>query len=427
MRNSPPRVLLLVTQSELGGAQRYVLLLATHLKRQGYDLVVGCGEGGELIDALNAASIETYILPSMVRDIRPTTDLRALSDLVKFIRDHKFDVVHCNSTKAGMIGRLAARLARAPIVLYTVHGCVLNEPMSRPLFLIYWAIERVMATMTSRIIAVSEYDRETLLRYRIAPASRIATIPNGIPPGLPPENQRDVYRHRMREQLGIPEEALVVGTIANFYRTKALDVLLHAMARAADEHQNLQLVLVGDGQERPSIERLIRELGLEDRVVLTGQLPEGRRLLPAFDIFVLASRKEGLPLALLEAMAAGLPVIVTQVGGMPEVVDHGHAGLTVPPEDPEELAAAMLDLISSPELAATLGRDARQRVLSHFTDEHMLARTLELYPGHDQTSVPGTERGDLAPLSGIQRVVAPASIADSRAHDPGGDELVLAP
>lgn len=397
MTTQPPRVLLLITQSDLGGAQRYVLMLAEALQHHGYHPVVGCGEGGELIDALDQRGVERRIFPALVREIRPGRDLRALFELVAYMRAERFALVHCNSTKAGFIGRIAARIARVPAVFYTVHGCVLNEPMSRLNFLLYWFLEWSAGLLTTQFIAVSQRDRATLRRYHLAPDRKIAVIPNGIDPGPPPWATRARQRAEAREMLGLPPDAIVIGTIANFYQTKALDVLLHATALVADEQPALRLVIVGDGPERPLVERLISELSLHERVTLTGQVVDGRQLLPGFDQFVLASRKEGMPLALLEAMAAGLPVIVTSVGGMPEVVNYGHAGLIIPPEDPEELAAAILDLIASPDLAETLGREARERVESTFTEQRMTDQTIALYPIHPPD--PGGARVDQSGLS----------------------------
>jgi len=376
----PPRVLLLITQSELGGAQRYLLMLAIELKKRGYEPVVACGEGGELITHLDQQGIERRIFPSLVRSIDPKRDIQALYELAAYMKKQRFDLVHCNSTKAAIIGRIAARIACVPAVFYTVHGCVLNEPMPRPVFLLYWIFEWFTGLMTTQFIAVSQRDRATLMRYHVAPGRKIAVIPNGIDPGPPPLPDRQRRRTDARNALGLPLDAIVIGTIANFYPTKALDVLVHATALVTDELPDLRLVIIGDGPERPTVERLIGELALYERIVLPGQRSDGRQFLPAFDQFVLASRKEGMPLALLEAMAAGLPVIVTNVGGMPEVVDYGHAGLIIPPEDPEELAAAILDLIARPELAEELGRKARDRVVARFTADRMTDQTISLYP-----------------------------------------------
>lgn len=375
-----PRVLLLVTQSEMGGAQRYVLTLALALRDASYRVVVACGEGGELIDVLMGQGIETKIFPALVRDINARDDIRALCQLVRYLRSERFDLIHCNSTKAGIVGRIAARFAKTPHVYYTVHGCVLNEPMPRHRFFMYWTLEWLTALVTTRLIAVSQLDRSTLLSFRVAPDRKISVIPNGITTGTLADTNDLNQRTIARSSLHLPLDAVVVGTIANFYPTKALEVLIHATAIVADEYPKLRLVIIGDGPERPKMERLVRELGLGERVFMPGQIPDGRHLLPAFDQFVLASRKEGMPLALLEAMEAGLPVIVTNVGGMPEVVDNGQAGLIVPAEDPEELAAAILDVIANPDLARTLGRKAHERVIAHFTAQKMTARTIDEYP-----------------------------------------------
>lgn len=373
------RALLVITQSEMGGAQQYVRMVATGMLRQGITPVVACGGNGELVTSLRSQGIEVHVLPSMVRPIRPLTDIRAVRDLVAIMHKGNFDIVHCNSTKAGIVGRVAARLARVPLVFYTIHGCVLNEPMSRLNFLIYWGMEFIASPFTTRMIAVSHQDRDAMIRYRVAPASRITVIENGIDPGPEPGDFRKQRSAAARARLGLADSTLVVGTTANFYPTKALDVLIRSMAIIAARRPDVQLVIVGDGAERPMLERLVDELGLKANVSLPGQIPDARELLPAFDIFALSSRKEGLPLALLEAMAAGLPVVVTDAGGMANVVEPGTAGVVVPREDPDRLAQAILDILGNPRLATRLGQAARARVASIYTEERMVSQTIDLY------------------------------------------------
>lgn len=378
MQSRAPSILFIITQSELGGAQRHVLMLAIRLRAAGLTPVVVCGGDGELPAALREGDIEVHILPHLVRPISPVSDIRAVASLVSFIRSRRFDIVHCHSTKAGIVGRIAARLAGSRIVLFTVHGCVLNEPMSRPAFLLSWMTEWFAGLLSTRIIAVSEHDRDSLIRFRATTARKISVIRNGIEmDGATPQGPD--ARCVIREAMGFPRNALVIGTTANFYRTKALDVLIRAAALVAHSHAQAHFALVGDGMERPSLELLIEKLGLRRNVILLGQHPHARDLLPAFDLFVLPSRKEGMPLALLEAMAAGLPVVATNVGGMPEVVTHGKTGLIVPPEDPDSLAEAILSIASEPALRKRYGEAGRTHVNRHFSLDTMFDQTMELY------------------------------------------------
>lgn len=371
-------ILFIITQSELGGAQRHVLMLATRLRAAGMTPVVVCGGDGELPAALREGDIEVHILPSLVRPISPVRDIRAIASLVSFIRSRRFDIVHCHSTKAGIVGRIAARLAGSHIVLFTVHGCVLNEPMSRPAFFLSWTLEWFAGLLSSRIIAVSEHDRDSLLKFRTAAARKISVIRNGIEMvGTCPQGPD--ARGAVREAMGVSPATLVVGTTANFYRTKALDVLIRAAAIVVQANQQACFVLIGDGMERPGVEALIEKLGLERNVILLGQHPHARELLSAFDIFVLPSRKEGMPLALIEAMAAGVPVVATNVGGMPEVITHGRTGLIVPPEEPDRLAEAILTIANDPVLQARFGEAGKSHVNRSFTFDIMFTQTMDLY------------------------------------------------
>ncbi|MCC6790806.1 MAG: glycosyltransferase family 4 protein [Thermomicrobiales bacterium] len=368
----PPRVLIAITQSELGGAQRYVLRVAQDLVRRGAYVAIACGQTGPLTDAASALGIDTHVIPTLVRPIRPWSDLRATIAFARLVKRGRFDVVHVNSTKAGIVGRLAARIAGTKTIFFTVHGLVLNEPMPKPMFACYWLMEWIGARCTTRLFAVSEADRAALVRYRIASDSRIAVIHNGIAPSAGSSALDAEAKRNARMNLGIDEQASVIGTVANFYRTKALDLLIESAPALIARHPDLYVCIVGDGPERRRLELRIAALGLEDRILRPGMRDDARSLLPAFDVFVLPSRKEGLPLALLEAMDAGLPVVVTRVGGMPEVVTND-CGFVVAGESASELGEALLTLIEDPATARRLGLAAHNRVRSHFSEGEMLA------------------------------------------------------
>lgn len=373
-----PRVLLVITQSELGGAQLYVLKVARDLTRRGASVVIVCGQDGPLVSAARADGIDVRVLPYLVRPIRPMTDLRAIVHLWRLIRTGRFTIVHLNSTKAGVVGRLAARFAGADIVFFTVHGLVLNEPMSKAAFALYWILERIGAMATTRLIAVSEADRAALLRYRIARPDKIAVVQNGVPTSWESDAHVQNSRALARARLGIPETVRVVGTVANYYRTKALDVLIEAVPDLIKGEPDIIVMIVGDGAERSNIEAQIDRLDLRHRIRLVGSLPDVMDILPAFDVFVLPSRKEGLPMALLEAMAAGLPVVVTRVGGMPEVVTLD-CGRIVEPEDARALASAVREILDDRMAALQCGRAGRARVAAKFSEHRMLEETAQIY------------------------------------------------
>lgn len=378
MPSVEPRILLVITQSDIGGAQRYVVTLARDLAKRGASVTIASGQPGPMIDEAASAGINTLVVPSLVRPIRLPTDLRAIVELTRLIRRGKFDVVHLNSTKAGIVGRIAARLAGVKIVFFTVHGLVLNEPLSRPSFVLYWLLEWAGARLSTRIFASSDADRIALQRLHIARDERVTVIRNGIAltrdsgvPGV-------VAKRVARAALGIPEHGAVVGTVANLYRTKALDVLIEAAPLVVERHPGVKICIVGEGHERSQLEAKIACLGLNGRVILLGGLTNPREILPAFDLFVLPSRKEGLPFALLEAMDASLPTVATRVGGVPEVITDD-CGLLVEKEDPTALAQALLALLENPDLARELGTAARRRIQTKFNEDSMLEQTASVY------------------------------------------------
>jgi glycosyltransferase involved in cell wall biosynthesis/O-antigen ligase len=372
------RLLLLITQSEFGGAQKYVYYLATSLPKDRYEVSVACGTGGLLIPKLQEAGIEVSSIPSLVREFNPIRDFLAFLDLLWLIHCKRPHIVHTNSTKAGLLGRLAASLADVPIIVFTAHGFVLNEPMGilgRSLFTV---IERVGGMLSGNIIAVSEADRCTAIQHGVISPDRIVTIHNGLDiESLSSPNPSAIAQKRV--ELGLFDSHQVIGVVANFYATKGLPYFLQAAAHVREAFPEARFTLVGDGERRCDLEALASELNLDSSVLFLGQRNDVPELLPLFDVFVLPSVKEGLPFALLEAMAAARPIVATTVGGVPEMITDGETGLLVPPQDPDALAKAIIALLTDRDKAQRMGLAARERVLAHFTLERMLEETEQLY------------------------------------------------
>lgn len=390
MRSRRPAILYVVTLSEWGGAQRYVHDLAVRLRGE-FEVAVACAPGGPLVHRLRAAGVAVHEIPALVRSIRPLTDLRALWQLYRLMRRLKPDIVHCNSSKAGVLGRLAALLAGVPVRLFTAHGWAFTE--GRP-FRQRWLLARVeglAALASTHIICVSEHDRELALRFRVAGPERLTVIHNGVDPApfraMPARRGGRPFTVVMTARLAPPKDPLC---------------LLEAFARLrnGDGLPAMRLVFVGDGPLRQRLEeaatalglRVLRrdapaaEAGLGDggavpEVVFTGERPmeDVAVILAEADAFVLASRWEGLPISVIEAMMAGLPVVASRVGGLPELVADGVTGYLVPPGDAGALAAALAKLAGDPAAAARMGQAGRRRALAAFTAERMVAGTRSLY------------------------------------------------
>lgn len=382
-----PKLLYLVTQAEFGGAQRYIFDLATRLKNE-FEITIAAGETGrnrELLDRAEKTGIRTRELKHLKRAILPFRDMLAFFELTRFFREERFAMIHANSTKAGVLGAVAARIAGANTkVLYTAHGWVFLEPLPAMRRYFYLLMEKIAARFRDATIVLSNIEREVALREKLGTNETIHVIPHGIE--IPEDyflSKTEAREHfadiglERQETRDKRQAELIIGTIANLYPTKGLDILIRAFVELTE--LSARLVIVGEGPERAKLEQLIAELGLNDRVTLIGAIPDAAKLLSAFDIFVLSSRKEGLPYALLEAMAADLPIIATAVGAIPEMIENEKNGIIVPPEDVAALARALQIVSRDEALRAHLGNEARRIFEQNYRIEQMLFATRTLY------------------------------------------------
>jgi glycosyltransferase involved in cell wall biosynthesis len=354
------KILYLVTQAERGGAQKYVLELAKHFRGE----IAAGTDSPWLFDQAKQTNIPTHPLKNLRRAINPIRDLLGLFELMSLIKKTRPDLIHSNSSKAGMLASLAGVLTRTP-VLYTSHGFVFLEKLPGYKKLIYRVSEKFSGMLRQLTIAVSEKDRRSGIAYGIGRADSIRTIHNGIGP-IP-----FLPRQLAREKLGLRQNQFVFGTIANLYFNKGLDVLIQAAARCPDD----TFVVIGQGPEADLLNRQWKQSNVKN-FIFQGGLDNAAEYLPAFDAFVLSSRKEGLPFTILEAMQAGLPIITTDVGGIKEALDH--AGLLVAPEDADQLANALHQIKTDAGLRAELSQKAKTRS-QEFTLDRTLAQTQKIY------------------------------------------------
>lgn len=367
------KVLQVVTLSEWGGAQHIVYLLAKHL-RSDYEITVACAPGGPLIERLRELRIRVIEIPELCRLPHPVKDLRALWKLYRLIRSERFDIVHTHSTKAGLLGRLAAHLAGVPVILFTAHGWAFSEGRRRPWRWFLAQVERLPAWLSTKIICVSEYDRQLALRYRVVSPEKLTVIPNG----LEPEPFRTPTEKRaLRAQLGASDVVGIVTMVGRLAPPKDFETLITAWEGL--HAPGWQLWIVGEGPQRSRLEELVRTKGLREQIVFLGERHDVPKILKASDIFVLTSRWEGMPLTIIEAMLAGLPVVATRVGGAPELIEENVTGILVPPKDPITLRRALSRLLSDGELRNRLGTMGQRRALERFTVERMITQLKALY------------------------------------------------
>ncbi|MGE5508762.1 MAG: glycosyltransferase [Chitinophagales bacterium] len=370
--------ILMVARPARGGMRQHLLALAEGLRSRGVEVEVAGPAAEPLLQELAARGCPIWDMP-LSASFRPLEDLRAAVRLASLLRRRPFDVVHVHGFKASLPGRLGAALAGAPVV-YTVHNFVF-EAAGGARRRLYLACERLLAPFTTRYIAVSKaLQRDLAASARVAPA-RIAVVYNSITPPTSPSAEELAA---VRQEFGLDQETQVVLCVARLVREKGVDLLLQAAAalqeaeRAGDRLPPFRVLVAGDGPEEASLKELTRSLGLESLVTFAGYRTDVGVLLGLASVVALPSRAEGLSLALLEALAAGRPLVAAKAGGMPEIVRDGETALLVPVEDPLALAAALRRLLTDRGLAARLA-DAARADGRRFTSETMLDETLAVY------------------------------------------------
>jgi glycosyltransferase involved in cell wall biosynthesis len=358
-------VLQLVVSSQLGGGPVHVEDLVRRLDPAEFAVVVGAPAGGPFLERFRAAGAE------VVEVAADRLSARTLARVTRLVRERGTSVVHSHGKGAGFYGRLAARRATAAAV-HTFHGLHYAgyPPGARA---VYLAMERALARRSHTVIHVSASQAAAARPLGLAPADRARVIVNGIDAARVEATL--LPRERARAELGVPEAGAVLGTVARFDPVKGLEVLLEAAARLPDA----TLVLIGDGPQAHTLRARAQRLGVEARVVFAGARPDASRWFAALDAYVSASRGEGLPLALVEAMAAGLPVVASHGGGHVDTVAHGETGTLVPADDPVALAAAAAAFLADPARARVAGAAGRARARRDFSVDRMAAEVAEVY------------------------------------------------
>ncbi|MEK7507195.1 MAG: glycosyltransferase family 4 protein [Patescibacteria group bacterium] len=382
--NLKKRLLFVVTQSEYGGAQRFLYSLISRLDRSKYEIVLAAGSnqnGDFLLNQLTKLGIPTKPLKNLKRDITPVSDLKTVFELKRIIQDFKPDTIFLNSSKAGFVGSLAARLVRKQIpakVIYRIGGWTFNDPWPKWKKLFFIALEKISAGWKDIIIVNNQNDLDQARKLNIKPRIGTILIPNGIDVYKTDFLTKDEARLKFFEKISrysdkIFQAQTIIGTIANHYPAKGLGFLIEA-AEHFKNQDSVVFIIIGDGPLRQDLEAIIRKLELEKKVFLVGQIPEAHRYLPAFDIFVLPSLKEGFPWTVLEAMAAKAPVIATTVGALPEIIEDGKNGVLVEPGNAAQIVKRLKELLADELYCQELALRGHQTVLLKYNLEKMVGQ-----------------------------------------------------
>jgi len=355
------RILYLVTRADLGGAQVHILDLL-HGFQNVLEPVVAVGETGYFTDELRRLGVPYYVVPNLVHAMRPLKDARALFEVAQLIRAVGPDVVHAHTSKAGVIGRLAARAAGVPSV-FTAHTWCFAEGTSWKWRLGGIPAERLAGRFSSAIINVSDSNRRVALQRGISDSGRMLTIWNGIP---------DTIRHARPDAAGVPTIVMVARCVPQ----KDHSLLLRAVAKI---ERPARIVFVGDGPLLGALTTQAEQLMIRDRVEFLGRRLDIAEILAQAQIFALATRWEGFPLSILEAMRAGLPVVASNVGGVAEALIDGETGFLAESGDVDQFRDRLCALLDDPSLRRRMGDAGRTRYQANFTLEQMLQKTLAVY------------------------------------------------
>lgn len=333
------------------------------------DVAVAAGGNGELFEVLNKKGVRTISIPTLERDISIIKEIKTFFYFIRLFKTETPDVAHLHSPKAGGLGALAARIVGVKKVIYTAHGWAFFEDLpwwNRTLRRLF---SYVTVLLTHITIAVSKKDSHAFDGWPLT-KNKLVYIPNGV--ALP---SLALARAEARKALDLPADAFIIGTIAELHKNKGLSFLVEA----AEGVPHATFVIVGEGEERKRLTLAIAAHHLENRFILQGYAPDAHLYIRAFDVFVLPSVKEGLPYVLLEAGAAEVPVVASNIGGIPDLIEHEKTGLLVSSKDSGALAQALARLESDAPLRISLSSILKQKIEATFSLEHMLRTTIALY------------------------------------------------
>lgn len=384
------KVLHIITRFDKGGSAQntYLSLLGLEKKNYQLSLISGLSLESEMkheeieakekdIQVLGSEGIEFIQCPSLVRRINIIKDIKAFFDMWRIIKKNNPVIVHTHSSKAGLMGRLAAKLAGVPVIVHTPHGHVFfgySGPFKTKLFI---TLEKLASRITDKIVALTNREKKDHILFKIANEDKFSVIYSGIELNILKESSSE-EKQNLKKELGIPENSLIVGTAGRLVPIKGPEFLVKASKYIISKYPDTYFIFTGDGPLEPDLKREALEMGLSENIVFLGWRDDLAKIISIYDVFVLPSLNEGMGRVLVEAMALRKPIVASEIGGIPDLVIHGKNGYLVPPKKPEELAKYIQVLLENKDKREKMGLAGKEMSLN-FGAESMIEKIARLY------------------------------------------------
>ena len=381
MKPKKIRIVNIITRMELGGPPILVLDILQHLDKERFESTIATGitidRKYDMIGFARDKNIRIFAMPSLVRDIHPLKDIKALIKLAIFLKKEKFDIVHCHTSKGGFIGRLAAKLAGAKIIIYSPHGDIFEGYFCKLATDFFILLEKFAARFTDKIINLTKIEIERFLEHGIGTRHQLKQIYNGI--NIKYYERAMTSNLKKRDEFGLGKDDFVCATVGRLVPVKGHTYLIKAIQKVVKVIPEAKFLFVGDGELKSKLSEEIKSYDLQRNIFLLGVRNDIATILSCINVFLLPSLNEGFGMALIEAMAARKPVIATNVGGVPEVIINGTTGILVPSKDPEAFSSAIIKLYNNPEMSLEMGLAGYSRARNLFDIKTTVREFEDLY------------------------------------------------
>lgn len=348
----------------LSGVQNVMLQILEAIEADGYEIKVASAPNGELVDEVKRRGWKHIPIPSLVREINPKLDWLASRELAKILKDERVDILHTHSSKTGLIGRVVGRLSNVPTIIHTVHGYPFHKYQNKLLYTFYQIAECLAGVFCDYLVSVNREDAEIAKHLLRIPDRKVRYIPNGAIP----QECREVLQ----------KKEIVIGTLSRFWKQKNMINSVKVAIKACQQRDELKFIFVGDGEDLALCQNLVSDAGLEKKIIFPGWSLDKEKWLSSFDIFLLYSLWEGLPLSILEAMSYGLPIIASDIKGNRELVDNSN-GYLISPENESGLLNLFLQLPNKRDELIIKGRESYNKVVNNYSMDYFKDRYRKLY------------------------------------------------